>query len=438
MNSLTETLNRRSARSPVEVGFWLLAATTLLNLDHFLNLTIGTGAAAELGLVICCVFLCLVVRIPLRRAVGLSGFLIVAALISYIFIGLGTAFVTSLPWYAKDPLFPLRIGLAALIVVATALGASAALQQVGVERLLRGILAVLTVSCILILTTPLLNDHLYTLPLHLRDLRWISDYRLIGTFVDPNMAGTVCCYTVALALSFFASGTHRTFSVVALVIGSTAGFLTFSRLAILTLAIIFIFFLCFPVFGHRRKGTSATMWLIIIIVSTTVFAAVKLESLPVKKKQALRIYEVQRFFDPSRGRLDRRPLVLWPLALSRIAESPFFGHGILQFHYLKGAPRCRLGALCGAHNSYLTLWGEAGIIPVVLFLSFIGSVLWMNFTLPEPFISTLVILWIVIFALACATNDNVFYSPWIVFIVGLSCALVTFAKRESRLANRGE
>lgn len=432
MNSLTETLNREPAQLPVRVGFWFLASMVLVNIDHLLNLTTGTGKVADLGLAICCLFLCLVVRIPLRRAVGLPGFLIVGVLISYLFIGLGTAFVIDFPWYAKDPLFTLRIGLAALIVIATALGASVTLRQIGVERLLKGILAVLTVSCILILVTPLLRDHLYAPPPHLRDVRWISSHRFAGFFVDPNAAGTVCCYTVALALSSFVSGTHRTFSVMALVLGTTAGLLTFSRLSVLTLVIIFMFFLCFSVLSHCRKGTSVAMWLIIIILGTAVFAAVRLEALPVKQKQAFRIIALKRLFDPSRESFEMRPRVLWPLALSRIAESPLFGHGILRFHYLKGAPRCRLGTLCGAHNSYLTLWGEAGVIPLVLFLLFIGSVLWVSFTLPESVTSILVISWVAIFALACATNDTVLYSPWHAFIVGSSCALIAFARRKSR------
>lgn len=438
MNPPTGTLNRRSPPSPVQMGFWLLASMILVNIDHLLNLTIGTGWPSDLGIAICCVLLCLVVRIPLRRAVGPPGLLIVAALFSYLFIGLSVAFVTGLPWYAVAPLFPLHIGFAALIVVATALGASITLRQVGVERLLKGILVILTVTCILILASPLLRDYLYTPPAHLRDVGWIARDRFTGPFVSPNMAGMACCYTVALALFFLASGTHRTFSGLALILGSMAGILTFSRVAILALGIIFIFFLCAPESGHHRKRTSVVRWMIVLIVGTATFAASKLQDLPLKQKQALRIEALGRMFDPSVERADMRPRILWPLALSRIAESPLFGHGILRFHYLKGAPRCRLGVLCGSHNSYLMLWGEAGIIPVVLFLLSIGSLLWSCFALSESFATPLVVPWVVVFALACMTNDTVAYSPWSAFILGLSCALVAFARWESRLSNRGE
>ena len=439
MNPLTETLNRRSQAPPAQVGFWSLAIMTLTGTNQFLHLTIGSGWLGLLGLATCCVLLCLVVRIPLRRAVGLPGLLIVAALLSYLFIGLSVSFVTSLPWfwYAADPMFPLRIGLAALIVVATALGASATLYRVGVERLLKGILAILAVACTLILITPLLREYLYTLPPHLMDVRQLARYRLVGPFVNPNMAGIVCCYTVVLALFFLASGRHRTFAGIIFILGTVAGILTFSKLAILTLLIIFIFFLCLLTLRYRQKRLSATRWLVVIVVGMIVSATVNIEHFSLNQKQIRRVIGFQEILPSAAGGSDIR-WVLWPLALSQITESPFFGHGLLRFHFLEGGARCRLGVRCGSHNSYLMLWGEAGAIPLVLFLLFIGSLLWKSLVHSRSVTILLVVPWGIVFVLACMTNDAVLHSPPHIFVLGLSCALIAPATWESGPRNQGQ
>ena len=439
MNPLTETLNRRSPASPAQVGFWSLAVVALTGTNQFLHLTVGTGWLGLLGLATCCVLLCLVVRIPLRRAAGLPGLLIVATLFSYLLIGLSGSFVTSLPWfwYAADPVFPLRIILAALIVVATALGASATSYRVSVERLLKGILAILAVVCILILMTPPLRDYLYTPPPHLIDIRWIARHRFVGPFANPNMAGIVCCYTVVLALFFLASGRHRTFAGIVLLLGTVAGILTLSKLVILTLLIIFIFFLCYLILRYRQKRLSVAWWLIVIIVGAIVSAMVNIEHFPLNQRQIRRVTGFQEILPSAAGGSDIR-WVLWPVALSQITESPFFGHGLLRFHFLEGSARCRLGERCGSHNSYLMLWGEAGAIPLVLFLLFIGSLLWKSLAHPRAVTILLVVPWSIVFVLACMTNDTVIHSPPHVFVLGLSCALVASATWESGPQNQGQ
>ena len=431
MNPITESRNRRlSAPRPARLAFWLVAVATLVNFNHLANMTVGTGWFITIGLTLCCVFLCLLVRIPLRQALGLPGFLIVATLISYLLIGLSVAFVTDTVWYSTDYTLPLRVGLAPLIVVATALGSSAALRRVGVERLLKVILAILAVTCILILATPLLVDHLYTLPLHLRDVSEIASFRFIGTFANPNIAGTVGCYTVALALSLLGSGRYGKFSMLALFLSSAAVILTFSRTALLTLILILLFFLGPLGLNLRLKQAFRRIWLAaVLIVGGVVLLGVNLEHLPVQEKQLHRLMWIFT------GDPDDEPMrfKLWLYGLSQIAESPLFGHGLTRFHAMEGSLICRLDAPCGVHNSYLMLWGEAGIIPLTLFLLFFSRLLlWTYLTLPNSVAANTVASWTLVFAVACMSSDNEVYSVWNAFILGLSCALAMHAARESR------
>ena len=434
--------NRQSSASrPARFTFWLLAVATLVNWNHLANMTVGTGLLVNLGLALCTVFLCLAVRTPLRRALGVPGFLIVAVLISYLFIGLSVALVTGFAWYENGPTLPFHVGLAALIVVATALGASAALHRVGAERVLKGILAILTVTCIFIPATPFLLDHVYTLPPHLSDVSEISAFRAIGTFQDPNIAGMVACYTAGLALSFLIGGRYRPVAVLVLILSSAAVILTFSKAAFLTLALLFLLFLWPSTSSLRLKPTSAATTLVIVLVAGgIVLILVNAERLLMVREefgyrlaaQEDRLTWIKTFGGIDHDNALETRLNLWHLGASQITESPLFGHGITWFHHLEGASDCRLGVTCGVHNTYLMLWGEAGLVPLSLFLFFIGSLLRKRLTLPRSLATDAVTAWSLVFAVASMSIDGTVYSFWHAFILGLSCAVASHATREVR------
>ena len=426
MNPLMETSKRLPSPVSTRLVFWSIAVLCLVNVNHFLNMTIGTGWPATLALAICCAFLCLTVRFPWWRTLGSPGVLLLAALIFYLFIGLCVAPATRVIWFGTDPTFPLRIGLAVLTVLATARGAFVILHQVGVERLLKGMLAVVSVTCLLILATPLLLDYVYTMPRHLTVLKWITQDRFIGTFADPNMAGVVCSYAVVVALSLLGSGQRPWYPGLVLILGTAAGILTFSRATILTLAIVFVLFFRLPSRKSRPQQSSVVKWMIASVTSVIALLATNLEHLPLKITQIKRLMWFTNIDQFSKTRFE-----LWSLALSEIATAPFFGSGLMRFHYLKDAPLCSSLYPCGAHNSYLMLWGEAGIIPLLLFLLAIGSLLWTSLTLPQSSATRAVTGWTVVFALACMGFHGVPYSPWHNFMLGLSCALLTQARRES-------
>ena len=429
---MTESRNRRlPASRPARLAFWLVAVATLVNFNHLANMTVGTGWFITIGLTLCCVFLCLIVRIPLRQALGIPGFLIVATLISYLLIGLSVAFVNGDAWYATDRgRIPFYVGLAVLVIVATALGASEVLRRVGVERLLKGIAAILAVTCILILATPLLVDYLYVFPSRLSSLLYQASSRFMGTFTTPTMASTVGCYAVVTILSLSSSGRNKKFAGLALILACAAVIMTFSRTGIITLALIFLFFLKIWVSNLLLKRTSSVGLAIVPVAGVVVLTIVNLEYLPVKADQLTHLMWFVNYEDSSLGMNDR--FALWPLALSEIAESPLLGHGITRFHQIGGALICQLELPCGSHNAYLMLWGEAGIIPLTLFLTFIGLLLQTSMTLPKSIATNTITGWTLVFATACMARDGVPYFVWSAFILGLSCALAAHVQREAR------
>lgn len=426
--------NRRFSMSrPARFAFWLLAVATLSNWNHLANMTVGRGTYVNLGLALCSVFLFLVVRLPLRRALGIPGFLIVAAMLSYLFIGLSVALLTDFAWYAMNPTLPFHVGLAVLIIVATAIGASALLPRIGVERLLKGILTILTVTCILILATPLLVKYFYSPPMHLWDALHTASTRFIGTYTTPTIAGMVACYAAGLGLLFLDGGRYRTFAGLVVILSGAACLLTFSRMAFLTYVLLLLLFLWFSTFNLYRKRTFLGVTLAMAFVAVFFLFISNMERFLELSPDRFYRLTWMRTLDFSTNYDANIRWVLWSLGWSQITESPLFGHGLMRFHQLEGAYDCRLMQLaCGVHNTYLMLWGEAGFIPPSLFLLFFSSLLWKRLTLPRSLAMDTAVVLIFVFAMASMTTDGTVYFFWHAFILGLSCAMAAHATRESR------
>lgn len=415
--------------------FWLVAIATQLSWNHLANMTVGTGWFVTIGLALCGMFLVLAVRIPFRQALGPPGYLVAAALMFYVVIGVGVAIVTDPEWRLEDGRVCLHVGLALLLITASAFGAQVVLRRIGTDRLLARILVIKAVMCILILATPLLIEHVYrSLPDFYR-FRSGSAFRFMGPFEGPNSAGSAACQTVVLALSLLNSR-YRGFAGLAVILGSATTIMTFSKSAILTLVSVLVFFLwssMSDVYSGRRRSTAA--WLVpMFVVGIIGLAAVNLEHLSLDQYQLGRVYWMLDLKASIAMDMDPR-FQSWRQAVHLIMESPLLGHGLPQFHSIASGSICfSEGGFvdCGAHNTYMLLWGEAGIVPLALFLLFIGTLLRMRLALPKSIAIDTVTGWTLVLAVECMSTDDVPFYTWNAFIIGLSCALAAHAVRESR------
>lgn len=413
--------------------FWLMAVATQLNFNHVSNMIIGTGWFFTLGVALCSIFLILVVRIPFRRTLGPPGYLVVAALASYLVVGGGVISITGSEWRMENYRLPLIVCLAIFVILASALGASVVLRRFGVEYLLMRILVIKAVVCVSILASPLLVEYVYhAIPEHYLG---VARTRFSGVFHGPNLAGTVACQTVALSLSLL-GGRRSGFLYLVAILGSVAVVLTFSRAAILTLALVLLFFLWSSTPNmHTRTRSYSTVWMVsIFMIGIFALVFINLEHLPLEKVQLDRL---KWMMNQNISDIPNKRFTLWHLGISRIAESPLLGYGLSQFHSLPNGPVCYGGPIieiieCGVHNTYLLLWGEAGVIPLTLFLLFIGSLLRARLTLSKSVATTTVAGWTIVLAMECMARDGALFFPWNAFIIGLSCALVTHMLRGSR------
>ena len=120
----------------------------------------------------------------------------------------------------------------------------------------------------------------------------------------------------------------------------------------------------------------------------------------------------------------RRPS-LWSLGFEKAMEAPFFGHGLGALAYMDGAPTGYHGRPLGVHNLYLTLLGEAGIVPLLLFVSAIVLLLRRQWAAPKSLARDATVAAVFVIALYCMTLHHLLGIGAFMFLAGLSVAIGT-------------
>ena len=401
----------------MKLAFWMLAIIILLNLNGAVYMGFGTARMFTPIIAICCLILiqaCLH-SVSIKKALGIPGFLIVAALVSYLFISCFMAFVNA-SWekgYSAGIVIGHLFSLVAIIAVA--IGGRAVIRQAGPEPVLKAILVLLTLDCILILASPILmlmDFYIYA------NIPGVS--RFFGLFLDPNGAGLIGCATIVLALSFFSRKQHRKFAYLALTVGVLATIGTGSRIAVISF-LFFIFYFLFFNFGVLRFVLKGTVFIILSGIISYL-------TLP----HFYGVERLNRFIFALLGKSKdvsiKQRVVILPLALEQIFESPIFGLGVGKMYSVENAPMNDIvpDRPFGVHNNFLFFWGEGGIIPVTLCLLFFIYFLLFSLKISNPVVKNAVFGWVLIIAIFCLAHHIIIEKRTVAFLIGLSCALVGF------------
>ena len=404
----------------MKLAFWMLAIIILFNLNGAAYMGFGTTRMFTPIIAICCLILiqaCLH-SVSIKKALGIPGFLIVAALVSYLYISCFMAFVNA-SW-EKGYSAGIVIGhlFSLIAIIAVAIGGRAVIRQAGPEPVLKAILVLLTLDCILILASPILIDfYIYD------NIPGTGTYRFFGLFLDPNGAGLIGCATFVLALSFFNLKQHRKFAYLALTVSIVATIGTASRTGLIFLICYYFLFFIYN-FGVRRFVLKGTVF--IILSGIIIYLTLPLYELYESKWSLEGV--IGAWKERSGDILADPRFAVWSLALEQIFESPIFGLGIGKMYNVENAPMDDVlqDMTFGVHNNYLFFWGEGGIIPVTLFLLFFIFFLLFPLTIPNPVVRNTVFGWVLIIAFFCLTQHIIILKRATAFIIGLSCALVGF------------
>ena len=410
---------------------------TMLNFNGILYLMFARAATPEsqgratwvlVGL--CAIVLALTARTPVRKSLGVPGVLFLCAMFSYLSIGIAVNL-----WRTTDPVpfVPLlRQAVYVMVVVATAAATPMIARRTGVPRLLQWLLVVLTVGCISILVTPWLVSSIH--------LRYFG-MRNYGFYMQANHAGRFAAMTAWLAFALILCNGNRKLACFALAVAVSAVLASASRAAIVVLGVSAALFVAYWIILRPRITTGAMSLLIFAAtLGGFVLLAVRSEMMLI---MILALPEkLAAFLDLLSGNTtvittDIRWDVFWQ-TLQRIEADPLVGNGFREDHMVVGTRSCgeRVNEFiwCSPHNLYLTLWHEAGVVPIAIYLAYVLSTLGTALTLPQRAAAVTALGWTVAKAIQDMLSDNGFHILWLACFSGLTFGLLMHEMHQHRTA----
>ncbi len=219
--------------------------------------------------------------------------------------------------------------------------------------------------------------------------------RFSGFYLNPNLAGSICLIGFAISFSISRSNLR----LIGQFIFTLAGILTFSR----TFIVVWVLINFFAILQNKKNILLPLVGLSVLIL---VFTFSDNLTLNTKRFSALKSVFGDEQVHTKTIKEDSRDKT-WALYFDMIMDKPLLGNG-----YLKLSTKYR--GLPGVHNSFLMIWGEAGIIPFILMLGIYSYLLAKSFaifkTRPELFYISLVLF------LALMTGHGYFSNFHTVFL----------------------
>jgi O-antigen ligase len=229
------------------------------------------------------------------------------------------------------------------------------------------------------------------------------DYnRATGTFGNPNEAGVAACMVAAAFYSFMIIERSKIMSIAGLALCAFAVLLTASRAAFMIFAFLTIAQIVISP-GFKK--------VILSLVGGAAIAGI-----------LFAVYNVATSHDGTDAGFARRMDALLRVARGEITDETTGGrfelakNGIREWSnsILLGnglGTQSRVGAAnIGPHNTYIRIGGEAGVIPLAVFLALVASLFWQGWNCHVPAVRTLVMGYAIVFAVTCLASHGVLTS----------------------------
>lgn len=416
-------------------AFWTLAAIILINLRGVFAPGDNRALLFAVLRIVCCLLLIGLVHVRLPQALGKSGAWLLGSMASYLMIGFVVSITTDAELLVELYGFNLYgyvtdTAISIVLVLSAALGGYAILERVGMQAFLRSVLLVLTASSTVVVFTPVLRS--MGVLLQAGTLPNIGFTRLTGAFWGPNAAGFIGCVTATLALAFLGNVRRPVFAYLALTAGSLAVFGSLSRTAIVGWGVVMVFFL---VLNGRGGRGPILLW----VGAVTLMGAIYVEKADLgrllRSSFALARLDAILSLVTLQGLDDANTssrVTLWKVGLRQSLESPVVGQGLGRFYLMDNSFfSARQRAVAGVHNVYLLLLGEAGIVPLSLYLLYLLSLLWLRWTVPKSLARDAIVGWTILVVLQGMAYHQLFQLGIYTFLGGMTCALASYIARGS-------
>lgn len=195
----------------------------------------------------------------------------------------------------------------------------------------------------------------------LEAVMFTSDFgRYSGFYLAPNEAGFICITGYATTYGLKNAGIKLTGQFIC----TLAGLLTFSRTFIFIWLLINVISLKISIKNIRIFGLG------FLIISTLFFIDEMVGLNNPRFEQLKSIISNDGGVTSEELSEDSREDT-WAKFYDKILDSPFIGNGYGSFSGKEGHGK-------GVHNSFLTVIGEAGILPFILFVAYIGYLIVMS------------------------------------------------------------
>ena len=365
-------------------------------------------------------------RAPWR--LGMPAALFMASSATHLIIGGGLALLQFSPLKLNALQSTIREHVAAdMAFVALVLGARVVIDKWGVDKTLRALLLVLVLACVVVIGLPFwLWAGFPQIP-----GSFFHPTRYFGTFTTPMSAAFAAGSTVAIGMTMLDQRRVARISAFALTVGPLSAVAPLSKSGVVGFLAVVAFFL---IVGGRVRRRRILAWMgIAAIAGIMVFVSLDYDFL--ETSQVIRIAETIQLLS---GNTDTDVLSwrghMFGLAWDEYVKSPMLGLGYGEMLSLDRAPIGGIHTLhqLGAHNHYLTLGAEAGIVPVLFFSMALFSLLRPLWTLPNSWATYAgASVGILLFLLSLAESRVNFWSSSM-FIVAVCCALVADAADKHR------
>lgn len=348
----------------VDTAARLLVFLIGLNVNGVLNLWLGLGQPVSFLIFASAIYLALSIN-PEKALKSLAFKAFFVSIISYLL--LGSVFYSNFDSVSEPARYWRAYGSTLLIVYAL----SAYIARLPTIQDYENIIAFTRNIFFIAGASVWLSPWLYTLYVNLPPS---AEQRMGGFFGNPNEAAMVSLLGIALVILQPYKRSVINFLVVAVLIVSVL--LTFSKTGMLLLLVIAFVWGVSALKGFRLVMALAVLPLGILALNdlpNTLSLLVDSPMLDLDPSQKRRIMVLPTVLA---GEINQETTTgrtfLWGLALKSVIETFPLGLGLGSMHHIIGGLE-EFGVWQGAHNTFLMVAGESGVLPLLLIIFSFGS-----------------------------------------------------------------
>ncbi|WP_198146887.1 O-antigen ligase family protein [Maribacter thermophilus] len=220
--------------------------------------------------------------------------------------------------------------------------------------------------------------------------------RYSGFYLDPNNGGLICI--MGFALTFVMP---KKIQLLGKIIFTMLGLFTFSRTFIVSWLIMNLLSIKLSLKNAKMLGLGFALLSTLLVYN---------EFLPKKNQRLENLGAMISGNEEKAKELNKDSrLETWARYYDFLLDKPIFGNGYAAFGGNGVAPPV------GVHNTYLLIWGEAGIIPLLIFLMYLASLIRKGYAIfkktPQVLMMTLAL------SLFLLTNHNFFTTDYSIMIL---------------------